>query len=65
MAEDVKMREDGGQGGFYQRFAPETFTCTRCGEARNFIGQEDGICLRCRWQAKKEARVAARAVEQI
>ena len=49
--------------GFYSRFpVPEKITCSRCNEERNSIGQEDGVCLRCRWEAKKEARVAARAV---
>ena len=49
--------------GFYSRFhVPEKIVCSRCNEERNSIGQEDGVCLRCRWEAKKEARVAARAV---
>jgi len=47
--------------GFYQGFKPVMFTCTRCNEERNSIGQADGICLKCRWEAKKEARAATRA----
>src|SRR4030067_1154482 len=35
---------------WYERTnTPETFTCTRCNEERNSVGQEGGICLRCRW----------------
>jgi hypothetical protein len=44
------------RGGFYQRFTPERFICSRCHEERNSIGQEDGIYLRCRWEARKAAR---------
>ena len=50
--------------GFYSRFSvPEKITCKRCGEERNSVGQEDGMCLKCRWEAKKEARAATRAGE--
>ena len=38
------------QGGFYQQIPlPGTFICSKCGEERNSIGQEDGHCLGCRW----------------
>jgi hypothetical protein len=39
-------------GGFYQSSPLPTFTCTDCGEKRNRIGQEDGLCLRCRWEKR-------------
>jgi tRNA(Ile2) C34 agmatinyltransferase TiaS len=42
--------------GFYSRFPePEKIVCKRCGEERNSIGQEDGHCLRCRWELKARA----------
>lgn len=52
-----------GGGGFYQRLpAPEKITCSRCGEERNSVGQDDGVCLKCRWNEKKAAReVSGRA----
>ena len=37
-------------------YIPDKFTCRRCGEESNSIGQEDGVCLRCRWEAKRKAR---------
>jgi len=38
-------------GGWYKSVkTPETFTCTGCHEERNSIGQEGGLCLRCRWE---------------
>ena len=43
--------------GFYSRGpVPEKIVCKRCGEERNSIGQEDGTCLRCRWELRAEAR---------
>jgi hypothetical protein len=37
-------------GGFYQNIPlPGTFTCTACREQRHAFGQEDGLCLKCRW----------------
>jgi DnaJ-class molecular chaperone len=54
-----KVRE--AARGFYSRLAaPETFTCSRCHEERNSVGQEDGICLRCRWEMRAEARGGCR-----
>jgi tRNA(Ile2) C34 agmatinyltransferase TiaS len=45
--------------GFYRQIpVPETITCSRCGEERNSIGQRDGLCLKCRWELKREARQA-------
>jgi hypothetical protein len=41
------------QGGLYQSSPlPGTFTCSGCGEERNIIGQEDGLCLHCRWEKR-------------
>ncbi len=49
-------------GGFYQSSPfPGTFTCTGCGEERNVIGQEDGLCLRCRWAKRTKDRQAGGA----
>ncbi len=46
--------------GFYSRLPePEKITCPRCGEERNSVGQEDGVCLRCRWEGRKAAREAS------
>ena len=46
--------------GFYQQLpVPEKIVCAKCGEERNSIGQEEWVCLRCRWYAKKERREAA------
>jgi len=39
------------QGGFYQS----------SGEERNVIGQEDGLCLRCRWAKRTKDRQAGGA----
>jgi tRNA(Ile2) C34 agmatinyltransferase TiaS len=51
---EVEMR------GFYSRIPePEKIACTRCGEERNSVGQEDGVCLRCRWEERKAAREAS------
>ena len=49
-------------GGWYESVStPEKITCKRCGEEQNSIGQEDGLCLKCRWAAKSEARAGTRA----
>jgi ribosomal protein L37E len=48
--------------GWYSRIpVPEKITCSRCGEERNSVGQEDGVCLRCRWEEKARARQRAEA----
>jgi hypothetical protein len=45
------------QGGFYQEIpSPGTFPCSGCGEERNVIGQEGGLCLLCRWAKRAEDR---------
>ena len=50
---EVEMRS------FYARLPePAKITCSRCGEERNDMGQEDGICLKCRWEERKAAREA-------
>jgi hypothetical protein len=44
-------------GGFYQNIPlPGTFTCSVCGEERNSVGQEDGLCLKSRWAKKTKER---------
>jgi hypothetical protein len=53
---DVAARAALG-GGFYSRLpVPERIVCATCGEERNSIGQEDGICLKCRWTARETSR---------
>jgi hypothetical protein len=43
--------------GFYSRIPePEKIMCSRCGEERNSVGQEEGVCLRCRWEERKAVR---------
>lgn len=50
-------RAAAGDPGWYATIpAPGTFTCSSCGEERHFVGQDDGICLRCRWAKRPEAR---------
>ncbi len=49
-----------GLRGFYSRLpVPERIVCVRCGEERNSVGQVDGICLKCRWEARRAAREAS------
>lgn len=37
-------------GGFHWKIPfPGTFTFTARGEQRHAFGQEDGLCLKCRW----------------
>ena len=52
-----------GKGWYSSMNVPEKITCKRCGEERNSIGQEDNICLKCRWSEKSEARLGGRAGE--
>jgi hypothetical protein len=41
--------------GFYSRIpVPDTFTCSSCGEERHLVGQEDGLCLCCRWAKRPD-----------
>ena len=41
--------------GFYSQIpVPGTFTCSSCGEERHFVGQEDGLCLKCRWARRPD-----------
>ena len=45
-------------GGYYQTSPlPGTFVCTGCGEERNSIGQEDGLCLKCRGAKRTNERI--------
>lgn len=49
-------------GGFYQNIPlPGTFTCTAGGEQRHAFGQEDGLCLNCRWTRRAKDRQAGGA----
>jgi hypothetical protein len=51
-------------GGFYPEIPlPGTFTCTACGEQRHAFGQEDGLCLKCRWTRRAEDRQAGGGVK--
>ena len=50
--------------GFYTQIPlPGTFTCTACGVQRFAFGQEDGLCLKCRWTKRAEERQAGSAVD--
>jgi hypothetical protein len=56
-AVDPQRARAGALGGFYRQIPfPGTIICTVCGEERNSIGQEDGLCLRCRWAKRTDER---------
>jgi len=43
--------------GFYSKLPePAKIKCSRCGEERNSIGQEDGRCLKCQWAKRTKDR---------
>jgi len=59
---DPQRAQEAALGGFYERITPRTpwETCSRCGGKSTVIGQ-NGECLKCLLERKKEARADTRA----